>query len=633
MKKLLQLLALILFTQIVFAQTGNVGIGTATPKSSAALDITDANRGLLVPRVALSATNAAGPITSPETSLLVYNTSTAGSGSTAVTPGYYYNAGTTSSPNWVRLLINTTGWQTTGNTGTTASASAIGTAVNNNFIGNTDSTDFVVATGNLERLRVIGTSTGVTRQGYIGIGTNLPPNKLSVVNDADNQGVAVLSNATSGGFVGLYFNQGLGTYKGHIGYVNTGGTSSFGGKGTFQIASGNRPLVFSATNGAETYNEVARFDNSTGNFGIGLSPATGNRLDVINPTGQTTTGAGINIATNFANTTNIGTYGINISNTFSGTGNPGYTTGANITATGNTQDTRGVTISASSSATTYGINSSASGTGSTNYGIYGVASGATTNNYGVYGSASGTGAFAGYFSGDVRVTNLSGTGTRSVAANSAGTLVSLNRASTTTAFINTSAGQYTYTVPSGVEYVYVELIGGGGGAANCVSNCGGGGGGGAVSGYLPVTAGEVLYIQVGGGGGGGNCSSGGSGGTGSYIRRTSHTGTILCAAGGGGGGSYADKSYYGLGGGSQGFGTSINGSNGCNNSSRANGGNNNVDYLINPVSFQGNSDYSQQNFYNFAPFIPSGCGNTVPGRGAVKASGSGGDSGAVLIYY
>jgi hypothetical protein len=42
------------------------------------MDITATDKGLLIPRVALTARNAAGPITAPATSLLVYNTATSG---------------------------------------------------------------------------------------------------------------------------------------------------------------------------------------------------------------------------------------------------------------------------------------------------------------------------------------------------------------------------------------------------------------------------------------------------------------------------------------------------------------------------------------------------------------------------
>jgi hypothetical protein len=103
--------------------------------------------------------------------------------------------------------------------------------------------------------------------GHVGIGTTSPTKRLHVVNDIDADGVAAIDNATPGGFAGIYFYQsGSSNYRGHVGYVNTGGTSTFGGKGAFQIASGNRPIIFSATNGTETYNEVARFDNINSSF-------------------------------------------------------------------------------------------------------------------------------------------------------------------------------------------------------------------------------------------------------------------------------------------------------------------------------------------------------------------------------
>ncbi|MBL0152982.1 MAG: hypothetical protein IPP93_05670 [Chitinophagaceae bacterium] len=91
----------------------NVGINAtgASPDASAMLDISNANKGLLVPRVALTATNATGPVTSPASSLMVYNIATAGAGVTAVSPGYYYWDGT----QWVQFLTSGTAWKLGGN--------------------------------------------------------------------------------------------------------------------------------------------------------------------------------------------------------------------------------------------------------------------------------------------------------------------------------------------------------------------------------------------------------------------------------------------------------------------------------------------------------------------------------------
>ena len=86
------LIALILvITQTVSAQ---VGIGTASPNNSAALDISPSTaKGLLVPR--MTATQRTG-ITSPATGLLVYQTDGVA--------GFYVNTGTPGSPNWVQMV-------------------------------------------------------------------------------------------------------------------------------------------------------------------------------------------------------------------------------------------------------------------------------------------------------------------------------------------------------------------------------------------------------------------------------------------------------------------------------------------------------------------------------------------------
>jgi len=65
-------------------------------------DATGATKGLLIPRVQLTATNAALPLTAHVAGMMVYNTATAGSGTTQVTPGYYFNDGT----KWISLTSN-----------------------------------------------------------------------------------------------------------------------------------------------------------------------------------------------------------------------------------------------------------------------------------------------------------------------------------------------------------------------------------------------------------------------------------------------------------------------------------------------------------------------------------------------
>jgi hypothetical protein len=97
MKKLVLAVCCLLSATLSFSQ--NVGIGTTTPNTSAALDITATNKGLLPPRVALTSTADVSTITSPTAGLLVYNTATAGTAPTNVVPGYYYYTGSS----WLRI--------------------------------------------------------------------------------------------------------------------------------------------------------------------------------------------------------------------------------------------------------------------------------------------------------------------------------------------------------------------------------------------------------------------------------------------------------------------------------------------------------------------------------------------------
>lgn len=157
------LLILACSTNLSFGQ--NVGInatGTA-PNTSAMLDVESTTRGLLIPRVSLTAINNNAPIgASVATSLLVYNTNTAGTGATAVSPGYYYWDGS----KWVALVgPNGKDWALEGNAGTTAST---------NFIGTTDAVDLQFRTNNTNRMRIMN-STYPT----VGIGTTAPVVNLS----------------------------------------------------------------------------------------------------------------------------------------------------------------------------------------------------------------------------------------------------------------------------------------------------------------------------------------------------------------------------------------------------------------------------------------------------------------------
>ncbi len=92
MKKVAIFLVSILFTlQLANAQTGvSISNTNADPHNSAMLDVQSTDKGVLIPRVALTGTTDATTIVSPAVSLMVYNTATVSD----VTPGFYYYNGT-----------------------------------------------------------------------------------------------------------------------------------------------------------------------------------------------------------------------------------------------------------------------------------------------------------------------------------------------------------------------------------------------------------------------------------------------------------------------------------------------------------------------------------------------------------
>jgi len=70
------------------ARTQGVAINSdgSAPDTSAMLDVKSSNKGVLIPRLALTGLHDSATIHFPKTSLLVYNTATAG----GLTPGFYY---------------------------------------------------------------------------------------------------------------------------------------------------------------------------------------------------------------------------------------------------------------------------------------------------------------------------------------------------------------------------------------------------------------------------------------------------------------------------------------------------------------------------------------------------------------
>ncbi|NTW31493.1 MAG: hypothetical protein HGB12_02515 [Bacteroidetes bacterium] len=102
------LLFVVLKSVNVFLQSSNciaqggaaINSTGAVAVNSAMLDVSSTTQGIRIPRVALSSTTSASPITNPVNSLLVYDTVAVND----VTPGFYYWDTIPTTHHWVRLI-------------------------------------------------------------------------------------------------------------------------------------------------------------------------------------------------------------------------------------------------------------------------------------------------------------------------------------------------------------------------------------------------------------------------------------------------------------------------------------------------------------------------------------------------
>ncbi|MEM0543958.1 hypothetical protein WFZ85_15230 [Flavobacterium sp. j3] len=346
----------IFFLFLTFSLTAQMGIGTTSPDGS--LDVVSTDDGLLIPRIALTATNVATVIT-PTISELVYNTATSAVGPNQVTPGYYYWDGAL----WIRLATGnaTASWALTGNAGTNAAT---------NFLGTTDDVDFVLRRNNI-RAGFVGNpntgsgnmntsfgansllnSTGIRN---VAIGTNvLPSNAAGIANVAIGERTMFSNtngNENTAVGVGALFSNTVGNSNTAIGRnALTTNTASF------NTAVGDRALEANTTGASNTsVGNNSLFLNTLGNnnTAVGVqalranttgndNTALGHRSLVANTTGISNVAIGTNsLATNTtsANNTAVGFNSLNVS---TAAGNSAFgtralvatSTGANNTAVG-----------------------------------------------------------------------------------------------------------------------------------------------------------------------------------------------------------------------------------------------------------------------------------------------------------
>lgn len=110
-----------------------IGSPAGAANASAVLDLSNtgaANRGLLLPSIALTSTSVAAPIAAHVAGMVVYNTATAGSGATAVTPGVYVNDGTKWKPLNGAVVVSDAIYSALSTSQSSYTAAAIDTWVN-----------------------------------------------------------------------------------------------------------------------------------------------------------------------------------------------------------------------------------------------------------------------------------------------------------------------------------------------------------------------------------------------------------------------------------------------------------------------------------------------------------------------
>lgn len=86
MLRIITIIALMNLGANAFAQ---IGIGTTSPNDDALMELSSSDKGLLIPRLALTHSSNPTPLTTHVTGMTIYNTATAGD----VTPGLYFNTG------------------------------------------------------------------------------------------------------------------------------------------------------------------------------------------------------------------------------------------------------------------------------------------------------------------------------------------------------------------------------------------------------------------------------------------------------------------------------------------------------------------------------------------------------------
>ncbi len=306
MRKIAYLLITLCISQHI---VGQISLNTTgnPPDNSAAWDIQYSDKGILIPRVSLSSTTDGTTITSPATSLLVYNTNASMTGGQGV--GYYYNAGTPASPNWIKFLVGKEAWMITGNDNTNPT---------DNFLGTTNDEHLQFRTNNINRMRIM--SSSYSSYPTVGIGTTVPVINLdgnSAVLHVHDGGFSVGSqlilstHSTTAGARsgGLYFAATQATNNRITANIQSYLTAYAGGNvsGDLRFFTNNNNVVAERMRlyptGQLVLSDNSTFPSPTANYLFTINPTTNTyRSGISIPmSGATSTAYAINVSTSNAN--------------------------------------------------------------------------------------------------------------------------------------------------------------------------------------------------------------------------------------------------------------------------------------------------------------------------------------------
>jgi hypothetical protein len=289
MRTLQQFLILLILTLNVGVTYGQMKVGT-NPKvinPNSMLEIEATNKGLLLPRLALSSTTLATPLASHVAGVVVYNTATTGD----VSPGIYVNIGT----KWIKGM------------------GAGGSASNSWYDVSTSAT----ATSN---------TSNVYQMGSVGIGTKSTLSKLNISNTVYESKISLFDAGVNTNYFGFgvsagalnYLAQNLGAHVFSVGGNNGENVANE----TFRVFDsgiklskapvGTAGLDFMVLDSVDKLVKIVKANqvfNTLGSVGNGLSKVN-NQVQLGGTLSANTT---IDLAAKSLNFTNVGNLGVNVS--------------------------------------------------------------------------------------------------------------------------------------------------------------------------------------------------------------------------------------------------------------------------------------------------------------------------------